>query len=659
MIIKIPQPRFTFLYASKVLLLYVLMACHGALLAQFNTQALINQGRHELYNQHFVEANHLFTKVIEQDNQLHEAFFLRGIGKYNLSDILGARSDFKASVELNPFFSNGFHYYAICEDQLGNYAQSLQSYAKAISLRPFDAPVYMNRALVYLKINELNRALSDLDSAIVLNKHSSENYLYRSLVYIELDSNERAMSDVNNAIQLNGFSSRAFLQRAILRTKSNQDSLALYDIEKSILLEPNNLLANYYKANILIKQERNTEGLQQYNLVLDADPSNTLVLYNRAILKIQMGQVQSGLDDFATALIINPRQLMVYFARAQTYFQLGKYSAALKDLNQSLEIYPNFPPAYQLRASVYQQMGRMAAANTDLLMYQQLTQNPAAEAIFKKDSSYIASVMDFDSEFAPSSALANQKIQYRELDVQLMPDVFFMERLVVFDDPIYDQIQEWRIDKRNVQMVYYQKLSSEIVDSLMLLHTSPQPNYYDYFVLGTCYGLRKDYNRSNECFEQSIKLNPKFPYSYANRAYFNSQLNDLLLESPSVTHQLIGTDLVQTSSYPSQQSTQISMVDNQAIIEDLRRSLWYRDDVVLWYNLANNLAIQQQLIEALRIYKQILLKAPNLKWVYFNMALIELKIEDRSAACEHFSKAGELGLEKAYPIILKLCKPAN
>ena len=60
-------------------------------------------------------------------------------------------------------------------------------------------------------------------------------------------------------------------------------------------------------------------------------------------------------------------------------------------------------------------------------------------------------------------------------------------------------------------------------------------------------------------------------------------------------------------------------------------------DAIFWYNMS----IQ---------------KEPKLKWALFNKALIQLRINDKKSACQNLSKAGELGLEGAYPVINKFCR---
>ena len=53
-------------------------------------------------------------------------YFFRGIAKYNLGDVRGARNDFDRSVSINPVFTNGYHYRGIATSRFGDYEAALE-----------------------------------------------------------------------------------------------------------------------------------------------------------------------------------------------------------------------------------------------------------------------------------------------------------------------------------------------------------------------------------------------------------------------------------------------------------------------------------------------------------------------------------------------------
>ena len=74
--------------------------------------------------------------LLRFDEDAYEGYFLRGIAKYNLDDLLGADADFSAAIEKNPVFTIAYTYRAITRSRLGNYDDALKDFHEAIELRP-------------------------------------------------------------------------------------------------------------------------------------------------------------------------------------------------------------------------------------------------------------------------------------------------------------------------------------------------------------------------------------------------------------------------------------------------------------------------------------------------------------------------------------------
>ena len=61
-----------------------------SVLSQLNIDYYIQQGRQQLYHYRYSQAIKTFNMVIEYRPYHAEAYFLRGIAKYNLQDYYGA-----------------------------------------------------------------------------------------------------------------------------------------------------------------------------------------------------------------------------------------------------------------------------------------------------------------------------------------------------------------------------------------------------------------------------------------------------------------------------------------------------------------------------------------------------------------------------------------
>jgi len=622
--------------------------------AQLNTHTLMVQGRQKLATDQYFDAITILSRIIVNKPDAQEALFFRGIAKFNLNDFQGAKKDFQTCININPFYSHAYHYLGITEDRVGNYTQAFKLFDQAIKLSPYDAYIYLNRGVTHLHLQQFDLAINDLDSAIILRRDIPEAYLTMAMAYEEKDDNLEALLYVNKAIKLNPFMGNAYLRRALLKYKRENYEGALQDIEMTLKIDKDNPLTYYYKANIFARQKRFEEALEFYNIVLKMDPKNALVYYNRAILNSEIEKDDEAIEDFSTAIRIKPDNILIYFGRALEYYHQKQFKSAISDLNKIIEIYPLYPKAYQLRGQIYSEIGQQVKANTDYFAYQEIVSSASIKTDIKSDSLLLAKIIDFESDFVNVEKVKDQRVQYRNFDLSLFPDVFFFMRQPLYNNPIYDNLQEIEVDDKAFQMVYYFESPIHNLDSIIELYEKKKISYFNYFVLGTSYGLNSDFNSANEFLTKAIALNPKFAYAYVNRAYFNSKLNDYLIEIDEKSVQSLSMD-GKTNNVTNGNSI-IPMVENERIVKDLSIANSIYGDVLIQYNLANVLALSNNFLDAIFWYNKSIQKAPELKWALFNKALIQIRINDNKSACQNLSKAGELGLKGAYPVINKFCR---
>ena len=115
--------------------------------AQYDKDMFYYRGRRALADNKYALAIENFNVIAQLDTSDYWTFFFRGIAKYNLGDIRGARQDFDRSVRINPVFTSGYHYRGISESRYGNYDQALADLQKAIDLRPGEVGLYFSRGV--------------------------------------------------------------------------------------------------------------------------------------------------------------------------------------------------------------------------------------------------------------------------------------------------------------------------------------------------------------------------------------------------------------------------------------------------------------------------------------------------------------------------------
>ena len=76
--------------------------------AQYNREYFFWMGRSSMMNNDYQEAIRTLNTLLRFDEDAFEGYFLRGIAKYNLDDLLGAEADFSTAIRLNPVYTQAY-----------------------------------------------------------------------------------------------------------------------------------------------------------------------------------------------------------------------------------------------------------------------------------------------------------------------------------------------------------------------------------------------------------------------------------------------------------------------------------------------------------------------------------------------------------------------
>ena len=152
----------------KNILVVCLLFIAGALesYAQYDKDVFFMRGRHALADGKYSLAIENFNVLSQLDTTDYWTYFFRGIAKYNLGDLRGAKKDFDRSVRINPVFTSGYHYRGITESRFGNYDAALADLQEAIDLRPGEIGLYFSRGVTYFLSQQFGKAVNDFDRYI-------------------------------------------------------------------------------------------------------------------------------------------------------------------------------------------------------------------------------------------------------------------------------------------------------------------------------------------------------------------------------------------------------------------------------------------------------------------------------------------------------------
>ena len=637
--------------------------------AQYDKDVFSFRGRTALQDGRLSEAVSNFNILAQLDSTDYWTFFYRGIAKYNLGDIRGAKADFSTAVRLNPVFTSGYHYRAITESRTGNYDAALKDLEQAIKLRPGSSGLYFTRGVTLFLSRQFERAVSDFDKYIRQEPKDPASYLNRGASYLFMGDTLKALADYNQAIRIDRFEPEGNLRRGGLEAARKRYDAALQDLDKAIQLDSTVTLAYFQRALVRADKGELKDAMKDLNTVLKYEPGNALTLYNRSLLSAQVGDYEGALEDMDRVIAINPGNVLAYFNRAGFFIDMERWDDALADYNKAIELYPDFAKAYQNRAYVELQMGMTRASREDYRTAQrkvaEYRTSTASGADFADTTKKYSSLLALDADFA-RSGFDNEMLRHRDIDINLKPLYKFV--LTDANDPtnyaLEHKYENRLLDQFVASLPLPVTVSSErdATVSEAILDASTGTGAEGAFLKGLQELGKRQYSQALQQFSKAADAeatgvyDPYYKAFYLmNRGVLRAEMIEFIASFESNVQTLTMDDQKNTRARVREQVTQEydyseALADMEAAAEQLPSFPYIQ------FNLGNLYVLSSRFVEAIESYDKAIQQYPWMADAYFNRALVLIYLKDKEKGCIDLSRAGELGVEAAYPAIARYCK---
>lgn len=654
--------------ASSFLLFLVV-----ALNAQVNISHFMHTGRYELSQANYAESIKRFTIVITYKPDLFEPYFLRGIAKLYLGDFQGADRDLSTAVTIHPLYSHAYHYRAISRAQMYNYTNALHDFHKALEIDPFNPDIYIDRGLTRINMKSYIAAIEDLDQALKFDKTKANAYLYRAIARSSLEDNEGAIEDCNKALRLDYFNTDAYLKRGQIYYETKEFDKAIEDFEQIMDLDPGNTVARFHRGLTRISTGDTTGALKDFDAVIKANPYNALTYYNRAWLKASTQDYEGSLMDYNMVIGINPNNVYAYYGRAYIHQVREQHEEAIKDYTKCIELFPDFAGAYLQRSASRQRLDDYNGAKQDsdkaFEIINMLNDGASStEALMKTyaDSNYFKKLIAFESDFNDGNMTGELNRAYAGIELQPNFTVQFVKKDKEFvrkkrQGYTVKEITEYNM--KNEEDLTFAVMNGNIeedadalahhlsiADSLLAENSS---NYIGHFLKGVVNGMAHNYSNSLEAYDNAITLFPKFVFAYFNRANTRYELEEYLYNERVYTDKVtISWDKIPAA----REEDVIKEPDFASVLMDYERVIELRPKMpYAYFNRGNIRCRVKDYNSAVLDYSQAIQLDPALAEAWFNRGLTYIYLDQLSNGCSDLSRAGELGINKAYDVIKRFC----
>lgn len=637
--------------------------------AQINTDRIMVMGRSALYYEDYVLSIQRFNSVIAVKPYLSDPYFYRGLAKFYLEDYVGAGEDCTSAIERNPFQPDYYRLRALCMIHRKRFKEAVADYEKLLDIEPHDEGGWHNWVLCHYEMQDYAKAVEGVDTMLRLWPKKAELYAMKAQLCVANTDTVAALQCVGHSLALNPFEAAALSLKAGILAERGEYKAAEAALDSTIQVVPK--VAGHYINRALVRyHQKNLRGaMADYDAALEMDTTHYVGRYNRGLLRAQVGDDNRAIEDFNVVLQTDPENTMARYNRALMFGNTGNYDAALQDLNAVIEEYPNFLAGYQMRASLYRKMGHVRQAEEDEFhVFRAQLENRNGQAVpdsqrvtRKKDERRIEDYNkliedDEEDEMAMSYETDYKgKVQNRKTDMALQPYLLLTryERQQEFGMPLYYKRMESLNSHLRIplQLVHGNRMLTEEElqrhrDTVQELDSTlrRQPdNAWLYFMRAMEHYYLMDYEKALTDVSRAIELMPDEPFFY----YLRMQTKACRID---VNYGEVRLDAGNTQD--ARWQAENLRIECLSALDDSER--FHSFDAAFfgsWYNRGNLYAKMKQWKEAVREYTEAIRLNGTYAEAYYNRGIAYLMSGDHEKGVADLSKAGELGLYKAYNLI--------
>lgn len=624
--------------------------------AQVNADNVILTGRYALSADDYLTAIRLFSMVIESKPHLQAPYYYRAYAKFSLEDYLGAETDCSRAIERNPYIPETYLLRALCRIHNDNFEGAIQDYDHALADRPDDADARHNRALCHMELRHDSLALHDLDSLMWLRPKDHRPLLLKAQIAFQQGDSLLAMARVDSLIALQPQTAAAWSFKGKYALQTGNCQLADSCLSKAIALAPGdheNYMARAQARHILGKFGG---ALDDYDQTIKLVPQHFVAHYNRGLLRALLGNHNQAIEDFDFVLLLEPDNTLARYNRALLRESTGDYKGSIADYDLLLQAYPNFIAGYQARAALRRKTGdkqgaladetKVARAGWDLF-YRPRKRMPVKKVRQRSEHSLETYQQLIEAPTDSSRRYANEwfgPVQNRPADLTPLPPY-----LVCTDNPSPHPETGMGTAEIHLPLLDSLKLCAPIARklhvSLPATNTPILPTAWlpsgtgpvERLEASAHYAASGQYAPAMDEVNQALaQIEPKSNDHASLRICMR-----LLLLQQSALGKLYTTSADTLHENPMQAALQAS---DRLLRELPGLAVAHYNRGCLLMDIGNEEEAEAAFIRTLE--QDSLMAA-----AHYNLGLLYLKTGRNQKALPHLSKAGELGIPNAYPLL--------
>ena len=219
------------------------------------------------------EAEKRFTAAIAQPEILPEAFFGRGVARYNLSDWDGAGNDLEEATRRLSGYALAFLWLGKARERQGKAGAAGRDYEQAATLSPDLSEAWFRLGALAYKRGELGKAKDCLEKGKGDSPQGAKIWWYLGNIALKEGRPKDGLEAFKQAIKLKPTFFEAYLDggRLLLEDLSEAKEAAVL-LQEAVRLKPGQALPHYYLALAYLTSWNRAGAWEQYFVLRDLSP---------------------------------------------------------------------------------------------------------------------------------------------------------------------------------------------------------------------------------------------------------------------------------------------------------------------------------------------------------------------------------------------------
>lgn len=521
-------------------------------------------------------------------------------------DYVTAIHYFNSVIEAKPYLAEAYYYRAYAKFSLEDYESAEQDLDKAIVFNPFRVEYYQLRGLCRIHNVRYNEAIDDYSHVLLELPEDQGSHYNRVLCRLENKDYDTANTELDYIIGHWPKFTRAYLIKAQTCLAMGDTLQSVFWVDSLLVLNKREHAAWSFKGRYALQHEEWALADSCYTQALKYDVGNADYYLERAQVRNAMNRYNLALADYDRVIEMIPQHFVAHYNRGLIRARVGDDNRAIEDFNFVILQEPDNTLAIYNRAELRQNIGDYQGAIKDYTSL--LQQYPNFLYGYQQRAKCYRAVG------STAKAVRDEaRVQSAELDL-------------LFGAKKKSKIKEVR-KRSDRALEHYDQLVEEDEDTtrtFMSEFAGKVQNRKAERVFLPVYHVEG----------QQLKVSEARQPIFCTDEELLTMVHDIE-EKLNLSSSLTALDVAR--AYAAQKP----------------------EEAVLQYNLGCLEAESGKLEDALTAFSSAIELDPQMAEAYYNKAVVFLLINDNDAAGPLLSKAGEMGLFKAYNLLKQSKKQNN